>query len=243
MGLFPPLDVLARVPLLPVLIWQGLSIRRHALILPEASGPRHGVVGEGRDLRLLILGDSSAAGVGVSTQTEALCGQLVAQLAKEYRLEWELIARTGARTEDADAMLAGARRRKYDVVLTALGVNDAVRFVSTRKWREKQRQLRQRLREEFGAAALIVTAVPPMEKFEALTPLLQWMLGHQARRMDLALQQDLATETDSQYLTLDMEFTPDAMAQDGYHPSAKTYAKWGARAAELLRSAHVGQEN
>ena len=52
----------------PVLLAQGLRMRRVALRLPEAAGPREGRVGEprGRPLRLLFLGDSSAGGVGVA---------------------------------------------------------------------------------------------------------------------------------------------------------------------------------
>ena len=47
-----------------------------ALRLPEAEGPRAGSAGEGPALRLLILGDSSAAGVGTTHQEEALLGQM-----------------------------------------------------------------------------------------------------------------------------------------------------------------------
>jgi hypothetical protein len=62
--------------LAPLLIWQGLHVRKHALVLPEPAGPRSGTLGSGAPLRLLILGDSSAAGVGVAHQSEALSGQL-----------------------------------------------------------------------------------------------------------------------------------------------------------------------
>ena len=49
--------------------------------LPEAEGAREGRVGEGERLALLIVGDSSAVGVGVPTQEHALARHLAATLA------------------------------------------------------------------------------------------------------------------------------------------------------------------
>lgn len=230
----PPLDILARVPLLPLLVWQGLSVRRNALILLEAAGARDGVVGDGAELSLLILGDSSGAGVGVENQQFALSGQVATALAGECRVTWELIARTGATTQDATQMLNSAQQARYDVVLLALGVNDAVRLIRLSKWRAQQEALRERLRTTYRAKQIIVTAVPPLEVFPALPPLLRWILGAHAARMDEALRVDLSEEGDATYLTLDAPFTPDAMAADGYHPSAETYAFWGQAAAACI---------
>ena len=59
-----------KLALAPVLVAQALRTRRRAPVLPEPAGPRQGCVGQGEsELRLLIAGDSSAAGVGVSIRT------------------------------------------------------------------------------------------------------------------------------------------------------------------------------
>ena len=68
---------LAAIGLAPVIIAQGLYVRRVTPRLPEPEGERSGVNGAGPPLSLLILGDSAAAGVGVATQDQALSGQLV----------------------------------------------------------------------------------------------------------------------------------------------------------------------
>ncbi|HSN31662.1 MAG TPA: SGNH/GDSL hydrolase family protein, partial [Ideonella sp.] len=57
-----------KLALAPLLVAQALGTRRRALRLPEAAGPREGLVGAQGDapaFRLLLAGDSSAAGVGV----------------------------------------------------------------------------------------------------------------------------------------------------------------------------------
>jgi hypothetical protein len=57
---------LAAVALAPVLLLQGLRVRLVTPRLPEPPGPRAGSAGQGPALRLLIAGDSAAAGVGVN---------------------------------------------------------------------------------------------------------------------------------------------------------------------------------
>ncbi|MGR3528415.1 MAG: SGNH/GDSL hydrolase family protein, partial [Sulfitobacter sp.] len=70
-------DISLRVLMLPILLAQGFRVRARALRLSEADGPRFGQVGDGPPLSILILGDSSAAGVGVGQQSQALSGQLI----------------------------------------------------------------------------------------------------------------------------------------------------------------------
>ncbi len=91
-------------------------------VLPEPEGPRAGTVGHGPALRLLVVGDSAAAGVGARTQDEALCGQLAVALAPMLRLQWQLLAFTGATTADMLQRLREEPAAKVDVVLTSLGV-------------------------------------------------------------------------------------------------------------------------
>jgi hypothetical protein len=52
-----------KLVLSPLLVAQAVATRRRALVLPEAGGPREGRLGarEGRAVRVLIAGDSSAA--------------------------------------------------------------------------------------------------------------------------------------------------------------------------------------
>ena len=59
---------LSTLALLPVLFVQGTKVRKNTPRLLEASGERQGIVGKGKPLSLLILGDSAAAGVGVENQ-------------------------------------------------------------------------------------------------------------------------------------------------------------------------------
>lgn len=228
----PAWDLVARIILLPILAVQGVMVRRRTVVLPEAKGPRSGILGNGPALRLLILGDSSGAGVGVGHQSDALSGQTIKELSKHFEVTWTLIAKSGATTIDAQDFLTTLKDQHFDIALVALGVNDAVRFTRIATWRDRQTRLRQTLRTEHDVAVMLLTAVPPLQHFAALPRLLAWVIGAHAARMDEALQNDLQTELDAHHLAIDIPFERSAMAADGYHPRANVYALWGQTAAQ-----------
>ena len=122
----------ATIVLGPLLLLQGRHVRRVTPVLPEPPGPREGRSGQGPPLRLLIVGDSAAAGVGAATQDEALSGQLAARLAQRFELRWKLVARTGATTPDALQALTDLPRERFDVAVTSLGSSNHV-FTKSRR--------------------------------------------------------------------------------------------------------------
>ena len=84
---------LSTLALLPVLFVQGTKVRKNTPRLLEASGERQGIVGKGKPLSLLILGDSAAAGVGVENQKDALSGAIISELQDQYSIRWKLHAK------------------------------------------------------------------------------------------------------------------------------------------------------
>lgn len=63
----------------PVLLPQGISIRKSTPKLKEAAGPRHGIEGQGKPLRLLLIGDSAAAGLALNINHRRYQGSLLAR--------------------------------------------------------------------------------------------------------------------------------------------------------------------
>jgi len=57
----------------PVYVWQGVAVRlRTRRMVPPTGAVHHRVEGTEPAIRLLVLGDSSAAGVGVARSTDCL---------------------------------------------------------------------------------------------------------------------------------------------------------------------------
>jgi lysophospholipase L1-like esterase len=218
----------------PLILAQALVVRRRIPKLPEASGPREGTAGQGPELRLLIAGDSAAAGVGASTQDEALAGRVVERLATEFRVAWRIEAATGATTRDTLARLAALDGVTFDVLVTSLGVNDLTKGMRTAAWLRAQRELRALARERLGVSLQVIAGLPPLDGFPSLPEPLRGFIGSRATSWSAALRQELSVEPDARYLDLTSMLDVGLMATDGFHPGPGIYADWGARAAGMI---------
>ncbi|MCP4818950.1 MAG: SGNH/GDSL hydrolase family protein [Shimia sp.] len=221
---------------MPLLVAQGLGIRKRVNRLPEPPGARAGTAGEGPKLRLLIIGDSSAAGVGATTQANALSGQLVAQLAQTHRVHWRLEAATSATTRVTLEHIATLMPQKVDVVVSALGVNDVTRASSLKTWVSRQKQLADLMAEAYGARLMVASGLPPMGEYPQLPQPLRWVLGEQAKRLDNGLAALAAAHPILSHLPIDIPFEPHFQASDGYHPSEEAYALWGKLIADHIHA-------
>ncbi len=222
---------LATTALLPVLVPQALWVRMRAARLSEAAGPREGRAGDGPPLRLLILGDSSAAGVGVADQQDALAGHVVRTLAAHHRVDWRLLARCGDTTANALDRLQVLGDARFDMVVTALGVNDVKNGVPLARWTRDSEALLARLTAHHGAARVVMTGVPPLGTFPLLPSPLRRVLGARADRFAATLDGLVARCPEARLLALDLPLDPALMAADGFHPGPEIYRLWGEAAA------------
>jgi len=222
--------------LAPVLIFQGKYVRKNTLRLPEASGQRKGIQGSGETkIRILILGDSAAAGVGIDRQANALSGQILICFGHGYKIEWELIAKTGSTTAMTLDYLESLPPNVFDVVITSLGVNDVKAGIARDLWMGQQKKLIDLLREKFQVKRFLISAVPPMELFPALPWPLKSYLGLCAGRMNGALRNWLKDQADSELLEFNLPFDKVLMAEDGFHPGQRLHTIWGREISQRIK--------
>lgn len=220
-----------KLALSPLLVAQALRARARVPRLPEAAGARSGVAGRGAArLRLLIAGDSSAAGVGVARQEAALSGQLLPRLAASTAacIEWRLLARSGLTTAQTLELLRGSALPAIDLAVVVTGVNDVVDQVGSLRAVDAREAIANLLRNGAGAQHVVFCPLPPIHQFPALPQPLRWMAGADAQRHNRALRQWIrersALSADVSTLGLDhVHLHADHMASDGFHPGAPVY--------------------
>jgi lysophospholipase L1-like esterase len=210
----------------PLLWLQALQVRRAWPCMPESPGHRAGTAGRGPPLRLLVAGDSGAAGVGAPTQDQGLCGQLVRCLSPHHTVHWRVLAANGLDSPDLLEMLEAAPCTHFDVVVLSIGANDATGLLSPLRWALWQDRLATLIEQRFGPALLVHSAGPPMHACLALPQPLRWFMGRWARQMN----ETLAALLPVQRVRI-MNWHPEStttvgMAMDGIHPSAKGYLAW-----------------
>jgi len=235
-----------RIPLLPVwkilfgplLLMQARQVRRTTLRLPEAAGPREGRegAGQGEPLRVLVVGDSSAAGVGVDCQSAAFAQPLARQLSElsGRPVQWQLLGKTGVNSAEALGLVRDARLDSADVLVTALGTNDVTAQRSAERYVDAIRRLYEEVRARTGARALVCSGLPPLHILPAAPQPLRWYLGQCARRLDSALQTWIEAQPAARYCSLQWAADPAAMARDRFHPGAGQYRHWASLVARLI---------
>ncbi len=232
----------------PLLLPQALYARIRSIRLPEAQPPWHGDAGmHSSELRLAVVGDSTAAGVGTGDQRLAVTGQTANALASiaGYRVTWRAFGRNGATLADLKReFFLPVSEFDPDIVLLSVGVNDTTSFTSRGRWRADLLDSASAFRDA-GASVVAVSKLPPMHLFSALPQPLRAFLGLRARLLDQDLQR-LAAEHDAiDYLDVHFEPRPEYLAIDGYHPSAAGCAAWGQSLAagllELLPGLNPGR--
>lgn len=223
--------------LAPVLIGQGLRVRRRTPVLPEASGPRHGSAGAGDPLRLVVVGESTAAGVGVERIEDAVAGRFARELAARTGREvrWAVSARTGVTAADARRdLLAAVVREPSDLALVVLGVNDTLRLTRPSAWRRTVGEIVAALRAaQDGGGLVLLAGVPDLDGFTGLPRPLRTVLGRQSRELDGELCA-LADGAGVRHVPMPaLDGLAEPFAGDAFHPSAEAYREWGRRLAEV----------
>jgi lysophospholipase L1-like esterase len=214
-----------KLVLSPVLVAQAIGTRRRAPVLPEAAGARAGAVGTGPRLRLLIVGDSSGAGVGVASQDAALAGHLSRTLADagRVRVHWQLVARTGVTSAQALDLVRQERPAPADVAVVVLGVNDVIDQVPSHRAVRHRAALADWLRAEAGVRHVVFAPLPPVHQFPLLPQPLRWIMGRDALRHDTAMARWAATRPDVSHVPIAITLDPSCMASDGFHPGEPVY--------------------
>lgn len=220
------------VLLAPLLVLQGRNVRRRVPVLPEAPAPLHGeVAGTGAPLHLLLLGESTAAGVGAPSHDQGLAGSAARALALATGrpVRWRVLARTGATAAVVrTALLGPADEVRAEVAVIALGVNDTLALRSPSAWVRDLAHLVGALRERCGPVPVVLAAAPPMGVFPALPQPLRGVLGLRARLLDRAAERFArGTPAVERVPMPPMDEVDTFFCEDRFHPSTHGYRAWG----------------
>ncbi len=225
----------------PLYWFQGRMVRRATPRLDEAPGNRAGVApGPDPALRIVGLGESPMAAVGLADQVDGLVPRVAAKLSAACgrSVEWRTAARSGATARVArKTLLMELPASRADLVIVALGVNDCLAMTSTRQWRQELKQLASAIGSRLAPETIVFTGVAPMQHFPALPPPLATMLGLRAKLLDALLEQ--FTESSAAFVHVPMSFAahPEGLfCRDGFHPNGSAHRLWADQVADIVAS-------
>jgi lysophospholipase L1-like esterase len=230
---------MAAVALSP-LLRQARRVRKRIPSLPEALGERSGLehAPDGRGLlRLLVIGDSTAAGVGVTYMRDALPPQLAAILAacRGCPVAWTVSARNGATARFTAEELVPTAPVEQDIAVVMVGVNDALRMTPRQTWSASLERLVDALQQHVRPGGQIVIAgLPNLSQFRAFPQPLRAVLGWHGRALDREILQIAGRRPAVTRVAMPPAAWPEMFAEDRFHPNAAAYRALAAHFAAAL---------
>jgi lysophospholipase L1-like esterase len=206
--------------------------------LPDETPLQHDgrIGGDGPALRMVWLGDSTAAGVGASSADAAIPRRVARALGRPVDLTVRAIS--GARVGDVvREQEAGLVALHPDVVLVSIGSNDVVHLTSNDAYRAAYLEMVDLVPE---GALLVLLGVPDMGAPPRLAQPLRAIAGWRGRQLDRATRR-IARDVEALYVDIAGETGPAmradthrTFAADRYHPSDDGYALWANAVVEVL---------
>ena len=229
-------------PLAPFLVLQGQITRWKVGVLPDAGGERRGKYGGGGEAaRLLVVGESTVAGLGARNHELALAGQFAKQLSEQINrpVEWRVIGKNGVTARRTiDELLPLVPNVQFDHILVGIGGNDVMRLSSPVKWRRDMLELLSRLRAKNPDAIIFITNCPmiiasPIMPQPIKTILWELSKMHNDNILEFTSEMDRVF-----YYPQPVGVIRDGFFADGIHPSEQGYADWAAAMLKYFSENH-----
>ncbi|HEU0132801.1 MAG TPA: SGNH/GDSL hydrolase family protein [Mycobacteriales bacterium] len=219
---------------------EALAVTRREFLSAETAPMVRGQFGRAfaPPLRLAVLGDSTAAGVGVSRVEDSVAGRVAQAVADTGRfVTVDGLAVSGSRAADLAPQVSRALVHPPEVALVLIGANDATHATRLTSVRADVRAAVERLRR--AGVAVVVGTCPDMGSSTAFLHPLREVVAWEGRRVGAATR-DAAGDAGA--VTVDIGAATGAafrrdprryLSSDEFHPSADGYALW----ADALRPA------
>ncbi len=201
--------------------------------LVDNAVPYQRAVGTGT---VLVIGDSTGVGVGVSTPEDSIAG-LIALLYADRRVENHSVS--GAQIQDIEGQLAKAGEEHFALILLQIGANDIIRFRSSTKAGKEIAPLLQKLVQRADRV-IFISAGNVGGAY-----LFPWFLRPYYHHLTLQYHAEFARVSSKAGVVYVNLYTPPKQdlfileptvyfAGDRLHPSSAGYALWFGKIASIL---------
>lgn len=186
---------------------------------------------DGPPLVYVVMGDSTAAGVGGSYES-GIAVSTARDLGKRFRVTMTNVAVSGARVRDVRRdQLAAAEGLKPDFVLLSVGANDVTHLTRIGSMRADLRTIVQRLKAVNPAVKIVLTGSPDMGSPPRIPRILRGIASCRTRSVNRMFEAEVAQQR-LVFAPIAAETGPlfrsdrSLFAEDRFHPNDRGYATW-----------------
>jgi lysophospholipase L1-like esterase len=233
---------IALLPLAPLLYLQGQITRWKIGLLPNAGGDTWGRTGDGDDAaRLLVIGESTVAGLGARTHEHALAGRFALSLSRHIgrSVAWHVVGLNGVTARRTiDELLPQVPGERFDYILLGIGGNDVMKLSSPVRWRRDMLELLAKLRDQNPDGVIFISNCPMIIASPALPQPIKgilWELSKMHNANIIEFTRDLERVY---YYPQPANIRAEGFFADGIHPSEQGYSDWAEAMMEHFAANH-----
>jgi lysophospholipase L1-like esterase len=222
-------------PWIPFLVYQAKQIRKSSPNLPSQSALL--TLGHGEN-NLLLLGESTVAGVGASSPAHTLAGNFHRLLGESYQIE--NIGKKGLRAKEAFSLFYQHRQeqtRKFKGVILFLGANDCFLLTRPDSFKKEVETLIHQIQLATFTEWIYLAAIPPVHLFPAFSKRMKAFLQIQRSYLQSELEKIAENHPNVIYHRIPMDLQSEFFSADRIHPSDLGYQKIAELAVEKLNIA------
>lgn len=230
----------------PLLLTQGIWLKKKVLRLhPPIDHPEGVFNGKNQELKILGLGESTMAGVGISKHTETLTGLTASRMSQlmNRTLHWKILAESGIKIAEMNELIKRQSFLEADVILIAIGGNDIFKLTPSWKWELSIKHCVSLIQEKSQHPLIIFSTVPPVGHFPAIPHPLKLVYGLWANLLQDSMNRILNSDLEAYLLIEDFPKSRAFFLEDGVHPSPLAYRLWAEALArqsiKLLQTENV----
>lgn len=214
---------------------EGLLATRRSFLPADSAPPVEGTfkpTGQSiGSVKLTLIGDSTAAGVGATTTTGTVGGHLADGLAlRGFDVQLTSVAISGSRVSDLGPQVSRALLSHPEVALILIGANDATHL--TRKAAIETHLGEAIRRLQSAGAKVVVGTCPDMGAADAFLPPLRQVVAWEGRRIG-RMERAVVEATGAAVVDIGAHTGPQFrhdrdryLSTDRFHPSDDGYGLW-----------------
>lgn len=211
-------------PALPYLLYSAQKIRQSFPIPPSISDEIRFKTTSAQSPKLLILGESTAAGVGAKEVNQTLAGHFNQLFQNQYNIL--NLGKNGIRAKELWPYFHKKLEKEkgdFKGVFIFIGANDCFKLSSPALFRKALVRLIHRLEDQFTPEWIYLADIPPVQLFPAFPPILKHYLKNQRNFLCNELEGIAAENAKIIYKKININLDHDFFCEDQVHPSGKGY--------------------
>lgn len=221
--LFYFLELLLLLPILPVLYDQGKKVRNK---ISKLTAHSNFLVFKSdiEESSILILGESTVAGVGASSPSHTISHHIFNQLKKKHSVY--NLGKNGLRAENLKRLLLHGKPdipNKINTAVLMVGANDCFKFTPPGKFNKHILEFVLFIGKVKGVGEIILFPIPPVHQFPSIPKIIQFFLGWHRRILTKELRTLEKIIPEMKFENIEENYPPEYFAEDGIHPSDLGY--------------------